>query len=149
MTTPFPAIRRLDLLPEEPGTDSLLSLMNALLGEFSWAKQTGNVWVAESIPGVFGLFLVELDTVSADVDRYVWVAVGDIPPAYLSTQHCASPKEALKGYLAEMSAWVKAVENGDSVDDLIPVNAAPTKENADALKSRLSFLESRILPSLD
>jgi hypothetical protein len=123
--------------------------MNVFLSESSWAKQTGNVWVARSIPGVFGLFLVELNAVSANVDRYIWVAVGDIPPAYISTVYAASPKEAIEGYLAEMGAWVKAVEDGDAVDDLIPVNGAPTKENAEALKSRLSFLESEILPSLN
>lgn len=126
-----------------------MSRVNAFLGGFSWAKQTGNVWVALSIPGVFGLFLIELDVGSADIDRYVWVAVGDIPPAYISTEHAASPKEALEGYLAEMGAWVEAVVNDQAVDDLIPVNGAPTKENAKALKSRLSFLESEILPSLN
>jgi hypothetical protein len=76
-------------------------------------------------------------------------AVGDIPPAYLSSEYARSPKEALEGYLAEMGVWVKAVENGDAVDDLIPVDGAPTMENARALKSRLTFLESEILPSLN
>jgi hypothetical protein len=123
--------------------------MNTFLGGFSWARQTGNVWTALLIPGVFGLFLVELDPGSADVDRYIWVAVGDIPPAYISTEYALSPGEALEGYLAEMCAWVKAVENGESVDDLIPVNGAPTMDNAKALKSRLSFLESEILPMLN
>jgi hypothetical protein len=142
MEAPFPNIRTLDLRSAEPGTDDLVSRMNVFLSGFSWAKQTGNVWVARSIPGVFGLFLVELDAVGADVDRYVWVAVGDIPPAYLSSEYAASPREALEGYLAEMGAWVKAVENGHAVDDRIPVDGAPTQENAEALKSRLLFLES-------
>jgi hypothetical protein len=149
MTTPFPNIRPLSIRLEESGTEDLVSSMNAFLGGFSWARQTGNVWVALSIPGVFGLFLGELDTGSADVDRYIWVAVGDIPPAYISTEYAVSPKEALEGYVAEMGAWVKAVENGEAVDDLIPVNGAPTMENAKALKSRLSFLQSEILPTLD
>jgi hypothetical protein len=48
-----------------------------------------------------------------------------------------------------MGAWVKAVENGEAVDDLISVNGAPTMGNAKALKSRLSFLQSEILPSLN
>lgn len=149
MTTPFPNIRTLNLRSEESGTEDLVSSMDVFLGGFSWARQTGNVWVALAIPGVFGLFLVELDASSADVDRYVWVAVGDIPAAYISTAYATSPREALEGYLAEMSAWAKAVETGEAVDDLIPVNGAPTMENAKALKSRLSFLESEILPSLN
>lgn len=149
MTTPFPNIRPLSIRSWESGTEDLVSSMNTFLGGFSWARQTGNVWTALLIPGVFGLFLVELDPGSADVDRYIWVAVGDIPPAYISTEYALSPGEALEGYLAEMCAWVKAVENGESVDDLIPVNGAPTMDNAKALKSRLSFLESEILPMLN
>ena len=148
MTAPFPNIRALDLQFEVPGTDDLVSKMNGFLGAFSWAKQSGNVWVGLSIPGVIGLFLVELDAPSDDIDRYVWVAVGDIPPAYISSEYAASPKEALQAYLAEMEAWVTAVERGEATDELIPVNGAPTKDNAKALKSRLSFLEERILPSL-
>lgn len=149
MTTPFPNIRPLSIQAEESGTEELVSSMNTFLGGFSWVRQTGNVWTALSIPGVFGLFLVELDPGSADVDWYIWVAVGDIPPAYISTEYALSPAEALEGYLAEMRAWAKAVENGESVDDLIPVNGAPTMDNAKALKSRLSFLESEILPMLN
>lgn len=34
------------------------------------------------------------------------------------------------------------------MDDLIPVNSAPTPANAKALKSRLAFLEREILPYL-
>jgi hypothetical protein len=52
----------------------------------------------------------------------------------------------LDGYIGEMEAWVEAVENGQTTDDLIPVNAAPTLQNAEALKSRLGFLEREILP---
>jgi hypothetical protein len=48
-----------------------------------------------------------------------------------------------------MDAWVKAVENGEAVEDLIPVSGAPTPEYAKALKSRLSFLQSKILPLLN
>jgi len=54
----------------------------------------------------------------------------------------------LQGYIEEMSAWVEAVRKGELVDDLIPVNAAPTKENASALFTRLRFLEREILPGL-
>ena len=149
MNMPFANVRALNLESEEVGTADLVSSMNAFLGGFSWARQTGKVWIGLSIPKVFGLFLVELDPSSVDVDQYVWVAVGDIPPAYISTEYATSPKEALDGYLAEMDAWVRAVENGETVEDLIPVNGAPTPENAKALKSRLSFLQSEILPLLN
>lgn len=149
MDIQFPKVRMLNLASEETGTDELVSSMDKFLGGFRWAERTGNVWVGDSIPGVLGLFLVELNPAAEDIDQYIWVIVGDIPPAYISSEFAKSPKEALEGYIAEMAAWVEAVEKGESVDDLIPVSGAPTQANAAALRSRLSFIESRILPGLD
>jgi hypothetical protein len=149
METPFAHIRPLDLDSEEPGTEELLSAVNSFLAGFRWAKQAGNVWVGESIPGVLGLFLVELVPVSEDIDRYIWVVVGDVPPAYISPEYAKSPREALEGYVGEMEAWVEAIQKGEPVDDLIPVNGAPTRENAAALKSRLLFIADKIISHLE
>jgi hypothetical protein len=95
-----------------------------------------------------GIFLVELDLRGRDIDQYIWVVVGDLPPAYLSSVYAKSPWDALDGYLGEMKAWADAVENGESTDDLIPVNAAPTPENVQSLRNRLEFLAREILPYL-
>jgi len=46
----------------------------------------------------------------------------------------------------EMMAWVEAAEAGESLDDLIPVNAPPTPGNIQQLKGRLDFLRSEIIP---
>ncbi len=62
--------------------------------------------------------------------------------------YARSPRSALDGYIGEMEAWIEAAENGRPTDELIPVNAAPTLQNAEALKSRLAFLENRILLEL-
>jgi hypothetical protein len=148
MDMPFPHTRPLDFTSEEPGTEELFSAAKAFLAGFHWAKQTGKVWVGESIPRVLGLFLFELAPVSADVDRYIWVIVGDVPPAYISSEYAKTPREALESYISEMDAWAEAVERGEAVDELIPVNGDPTKENAAALKSRLSFIAKKIIPHL-
>ena len=52
---------------------------------------------------------------------------------------------ALDAYLGKMQDWVDAVDEGRSVEDLLPVNAAPTKEYADLLRGRLEFIGERIL----
>ncbi len=141
-----------DLRPVTPGSgdecSDLLSTALDFLAGFEWAKLTGHVWKAECIPGVIGIFLVELDPQGQDIDPQIWVVVGDLPPAYLSPVYAKSPKGALAGYIAEMEAWVDAVETGKPVDDLIPVNGAETMANAAALRSRLHFLEREILPTL-
>jgi hypothetical protein len=76
------------------------------------------------------------------------VVVGDLPPAYLSSEYAKSPKDALDGYMGEMLAWVEAVEKGEPTDELIPNNGAPTLANAKTLRSRLEFLGREILPHL-
>ncbi|HET7731895.1 MAG TPA: hypothetical protein VFK48_17880, partial [Usitatibacter sp.] len=54
---------------------------------------------------------------------------------------------ALRAYIGEMRRWVEAVKAGKPVTELIPVNGAPTRDNAMALESRLAFIEREILPA--
>lgn len=147
MDVPSSGLRTLRLESEEQDTKDLMASMDAFLSDFPWARRTGNAWVGLCIPAALGLFLVELDPPSDDIDRSIWVVVGDLPPAYISPVYASSPKAALEGYIAEMRAWVQAVEKGEPVDDLIPVNGEPTPANAAALKSRLAFIENHILPN--
>jgi len=133
---------------EEEGSDALVKKVNEFLDGFAWAQGRKNLWVAHSVPGVVGLFLVELSSPNPTIDQYIWVVVGDLPPAYLSSEYAKSPRDALEGYMGEMQAWAEAIEKGEPIDDLIPVNCAPTSANVQALRSRLDFLSRKILPYL-
>jgi len=141
-------VRRFVPQDEEEGCDQLFDKANVFLDSFAWASNRKNLWVADCIPGVLGIFLVELDPQGRDIDQYIWVVVGDLPPAYLSSEYAKSPKDALDGYMGEMLAWVEAVEKGEPTDELIPNNGAPTLANAKTLRSRLEFLGREILPHL-
>jgi hypothetical protein len=141
-------VRPFVLHQEEEGCDALVLKVNEFLDKFKWASGRKNLWVADCIPGVLGIFLVELDPQGRDIDQYIWVVVGDLPPAYLSSEYAKSPKDALDGYIGEMMAWVEAVENGNPTDELIPNNGALTLANARALRSRLEFLGHKVLPHL-
>lgn len=51
-------------------------------------KQTGcfglgEAYFGEGIGGILAIFLIEIDPAPTDVDSWLWVIVGDIPPAYL------------------------------------------------------------------
>jgi hypothetical protein len=72
--------------------------------------------------------------------------VGDLPKAYLVTDDSPSPRLALETYVELMSEWVDAATKGQPVDELIPVNVAPTLENAKLLEGRLAFLSAKIIP---
>lgn len=112
---------------------------------FSWCSVVERAYAGIVIPSVIGTFLFEIEPTTPDVDRVLWVIVGDVPPAYLVVDEALNPALALKQYVELMSEWVKAVEEKRSVEDLIPVNAAPTQEYAAMLRSRLAFLRDRVL----
>jgi|SRR5689334_4988307 len=110
-----------------------------------WCKKVAGVRLAWAVAGVLGVFQIDLVPAEPGVDSTLWVVVGDIPPAYLVLDESPTWREALRGYVAEMSRWVHAVKHGLPLDDVIPVAADPTQEHADMLASRLAFIESEII----
>lgn len=70
----------------------------------------------------------------------MWVIVGDLPPAYIVCDNAHTWQEALDAYAVEMMEWVKAVKEGRSIEDVIPVNVPPTVEYADMLESRCNLI---------
>lgn len=118
------------------------------VSQFAWAGSVLQQYAGPSIPGVLGVFLFRLDPAKADVDEWLWVIVGDLPPAYLVTDNAPDGIAALEVYIDAMEEWVDAARRGESVDELIPVNVPATKENAEMLASRLAFLRERAIPEL-
>lgn len=92
--------------------------------------------------------MFELESLRGDVDHWVWVLVGDIPPAYITCEDAKTPYEAIDGYVGAMEEWVQAARDGASVAELIPVNVPATPANAALLDSRLKFIDEKILPLL-
>jgi hypothetical protein len=87
-----------------------------------WCERVDRQYLAYGLGGVIAVFLFQIIPRFKDVDKC----------------NCS-----------EMEAWVEAVRNGESVDELIPVNAAATPEYAEQLNGRLEFLRSKILPLLE
>jgi len=128
----------------------LLKKMEAEAHEFicrqDWCEHIDRQYLAYGVGGVVAVFFFQITPNAEDVDSCLWVVVGDLPPAYLVVDDCPTAADVLDGYCSLMMEWVEAVEAGESVDELIPVNASPTIENAEQLKGRLDFLRSRIIP---
>jgi hypothetical protein len=115
---------------------------------YNWCEGILEEYVGAYFDGIVAIFLFRIAPKLVGVDEWVWVVVGDLPPAYLTCDLCPNPAEALEGYLGAMVEWVEAAEDGRSVADLIPVNVPATQENAASLRKRLRFLQQRILPKL-
>jgi hypothetical protein len=125
---------------------ALADRASAFLATLTWCRGVRERWVGIAVPGVVGVFLLCIEPSSPTVDEWLWVIVGDLPPAYLVTDDAPNPAAALDGYISEMHAWVRAVRDGAPRDDLIPVNAPATPEYADMLESRLRFLRAEVIP---
>ena len=111
---------------------------------FRWCDGVTGCALAFAIAGAIGVFRIELRP-AGEADPIVWVLTGDLPPAYLAYEDGETWQDALRGYVAEMQAWVEAAESGQSVADLIPVNVAPSKRYAEMLASRLEFIRRNLL----
>lgn len=111
-----------------------------------WCEHMDCQYLAYGVGGVVAVFLVQITPASEEVDACLWVVVGDVPPAYLVVNDSPTAADALDAYCPLMEEWVEAVENGESVEELIPVNVLPSREWAEQLGGRLAFLRSKILP---
>jgi hypothetical protein len=136
-------------LQRNPGEAAELGKMHTEASRFllrqKWCQSVQETYVGLAHPGVVAVLLFQILPTSADIDRWIWVVVGDLPPAYIASDDCATAAAALDGYIGEMDEWVDAVLGGRPVDGLIPVNVSSTKENALDLRKRLDFLRQRIL----
>lgn len=88
-----------------------------------------------------------------NADESMFVIVGDLPPAYISSPDCVNGAQALDGYVGELQRWVKQFRETGSVTNCIPVLSSetfeeltPTDELARMIESRCAFIDERILP---
>jgi hypothetical protein len=112
---------------------------------FAWCKSVKSSYFDDGVGSVVAVFLFRIEPGQPDVDEWLWVVVGDIPPAYLVIDDNLSPSLALQSYIDEMSNWVRLAKSGKSTSKAIPVNKPATKENALLLEARLKAIEEMIL----
>jgi hypothetical protein len=125
----------------------------AYLGSFAWCRAIDECYIGDiAVGGVVAVTLFKIAPDRPGVDEWVWVIVGDLPPAYITTEEAPNAACALDGYIGAMQAWVEAVKTDRSVEDLIPVQTAsgeasldPTPEVVEMIEWRLSFLDREIL----
>jgi hypothetical protein len=116
------------------------------LRAFPWCRQILESYFGDGVGGVVEVFFFRILPSRPGVDEWLWVVVGDIPPAYLVTDGCKSPSEALEGYIQQVSKWVALAKQGRSSEKVIPVSVSPTPEEAAILEKRLDFLRDFALP---
>lgn len=123
----------------------MLSEAKSELNFYDWCLGIVDSYVGIFFAGVVGVFLFKVKPASEDIDEWLWVVVGDLPPLYLTCEDCPNAACALDAYIGAMQEWIEAAESGASISELVPVNVPATPENAQILKSRLTMLDERVL----
>jgi hypothetical protein len=117
------------------------------LSSFAWCKSIREAYFGDGYGGIAAVLFFRIEPAKVDVDEWLWVIFGDVPPAYLVTDDCKTPSQALTAYIEEVSKWVKLAQKGKSSRSVIPVNVAPTLENAEDLERRLTVLRDVLVPA--
>jgi hypothetical protein len=118
------------------------------LRSHKWCKDIKSLYFGGGVGGIIAVFLAEIDPPPDAADKFLWVIVGDIPPAYLVTDRAKDCVSAARVYVEEMRRWVECAQNGEALDKCIPVNIAPKPENIRNLYTRLDFIDGTIIPEL-
>jgi len=114
---------------------------------FRWCKKIREIYFGDGYGGSVAVFLFRIEPSRVDVDEWIWVVFGDVPPAYLVTDTSKTPSQALERYIEEVSKWVELAKEGRSSVNVVPVHVPATPENAAELENRLKILREVIVPA--
>jgi hypothetical protein len=114
---------------------------------FAWCKRIQEAYFGDGYGGVAAVFLFHIEPARADVDEWLWVISCDVSPAYLVTDSCKTPSQALEGYIEEVCKWIELAKQGRSSKDVIPVCMPATLENAVDVERRIKVLREAIVPA--
>ena len=120
----------------------------AYLKSFKWCAPIAERFFGYGLGGVVAVFLFKFATKIKGTDDWLWVVVGDMPSAYLVTDHAPDAGCALLGYCQLMEEWAQAVLDGGAVDKTFPVAAPATPDLAEMLLSRIGFIREHIIPRI-
>ena len=116
---------------------------------FSWCESILGSYFAGGVGKVFAIFLFNISPARPDVDKWMWIVVGDIPPAYIPLEDCRTSREVFDTYIDGMKRWVQLAREGREAapEDGVPhVNVPATREWAESLDGRLRSLTKLVQP---
>ena len=139
---------RIELAAAASEFDDLFSEAKSEMVFYDWCLEILESYVGLYFAGIVGVFLFKIKPASDEVDEWIWVVVGDLPPIYITAEESPNAACALDFYIGAMEEWVEAAASGESVEGLVPVNMPVTQESAQKLKVRFMMLDEEILVNL-
>jgi hypothetical protein len=137
-------VSSLKIIGEDEMDTALLRKMAAdaevFIRSFSWCSSVLESYFGDGIGGIFAIFFFRIRPSRPDVDPWIWIMVGDVPPAYLSLRDAKSLAIAYRTYIDGMSKWVELARKsqvGTPRDGVPPVNIPSTPEWAERVNQKL------------
>jgi hypothetical protein len=127
----------------------MLDAAERYLLSFSWCDSIVSAYFGGEVAKILAIFLFNISPARPDVNEWIWIIVGDIPPAYLPLEDCESAMEAFETYIDGMKRWaVPAREGrvGTPEEGVPPVNAPATLESAEKVEIQLRVLTDGVRP---
>ena len=118
-----------------------------------WCPPIQDIYVAAYCQPIVAVFLYKVDIrhpTARNVDgvrEWVWVVVGDFPPLYFMNDQITDALDALMGYVSVIGGWIKAVDQGRSIEEFSFIDAPADSEHADMLRIRMDLLKQHFLQS--
>jgi hypothetical protein len=110
------------------------------ISSFSWCGSVIDSYFAGGVGGIFAVYFFHIQPSRQGINPWIWIMVGDIPPAYLPLDDCSSPAEAFRTYIRGMSKWVEFAresKTGTAAQGVPAVNVPATPEWAERLNQKL------------
>jgi hypothetical protein len=110
------------------------------IGSFPWCDAVLESYFGGGIGGIFAVFFFRVRPKRSALDPWIWIVLGDVPPAYLPLSDCKTPGEAFRRYFFGMSKWVESARNGQSGSPdqgIPPVDLPATPEWAEKINRKL------------
>ena len=60
---------------------------------FTWCQTVLRSFFAGGVGGIFAVFLLDIAPARPEAGRWIWIVVGDVPPAYLPLEDAKTPKQ--------------------------------------------------------
>ena len=107
---------------------------------YTWCEGVNNAWLAYYLEGIFAINIFEVSSSNPNVDKYIWILTGDLPPAYIDIESASFPLEVLSAYIEIMQDWVDTVKADGNVEECYPVEVEANLDHAEMLDYRLKLL---------
>ncbi|HVP13455.1 MAG TPA: hypothetical protein VMV94_19940 [Phycisphaerae bacterium] len=124
----------------------MLQSATGYMRSLEWCPPIDRIYLGCGVGGVVAVFLFHFSKPIQGTDEWLWVVEGDLPTAYLVLDQASDPVTALDLYCGLMDEWARAVLAAQPLQDVFPVEAEPTPDNAENLLKRLDFIRTRLLP---